>query len=425
MALVENREMGRVSRDAHGRLSFVYAEGWRKAADAFPLSLSMPLALGEHGNAKIDPYLWGLLPDNEQILSKWGNKFHVSARNAFGLVAHVGEDSPGAVQFALPERIETIRRGTPADVQWLDEAMIAQRLRALRADHGAWRLPSDTGQFSLAGAQPKTALLYLNGRWGLPSGRVPTTHILKPPTGEFDGHTENEHFGLQLARAMGFAVPDSKITRFEDEVAMVIERYDRVQTGRGVFQRIHREDTCQALAIPPSRKYESEGGPGVRQIVDLLRTYSTKSEEDLEIFLNAVGLNWLIASTDAHAKNYSLLLGSAGAVRLAPLYDLASALPYTDPEMAVRRLRLAMKLGDQYRLHEIGRRQWQKLAREARRDPDAIIARVGVLANMISDRAPEVEQQLMAEGLKHPILARLRKKLVERAVHCRKVLGLR
>lgn len=262
VALAGSREVGRVHRDSHGKLSFAYEDEWRGDPEAFPISVSMPLALAEHGNAKIDPYLWGLLPDNEQILDKWGRKYHVSARNAFGLVSHVGEDSPGAVQFVLPERVERIKRSSPADVQWLSEGMIAERLKALRADHGAWRLPNDTGQFSLAGAQPKTALLFVNGRWGLPSGRVPTTHILKPPTGEFDGHAENEHFCLELARALGFAVPNSRIMKFEDEMAIVVERYDRVQTAPAAFQRIHQEDICQALAISPTRKYENEGGTG-------------------------------------------------------------------------------------------------------------------------------------------------------------------
>jgi len=420
VALVENREMGRVRRDRNGRLSFTYSEDWRRAADAFPLSLSMPLALGEHGHAKIDPYLWGLLPDNEQVLDKWGRKFHVSARNAFGLIAHVGEDAPVAVQFVRPERVDALRRASPADIDWLTEAMIAERLRALRADHGAWRLPRDTGQFSLAGAQPKTALLFLNGRWGLPSGRVPTTHILKPPTGEFDGHAENEHFCLELARALGFAVPNSRVMRFEDQIAIVVERYDRVQVARAAFQRIHQEDICQALAIPPTRKYESEGGPGVRQTVELLRTYSTKSEEDIETFLDAVALNWLIAGTDAHAKNYAVLIGAGGSVRLAPLYDLASVLPY--PDFDLRRVRMAMKIGGEYRLHDIGLRQWQKLAKEVRRDADSVIARVGALADLVSARIPEVIQQLAGEGLKHPILARLSKGLTERAAHCQKFL---
>ncbi len=420
VAMAGTREVGRVRRDSHGKLSFTYEGGWRNDPEAFPISVSMPLALTEHGNQKIDPYLWGLLPDNEQILDKWGRKYHVSARNAFGLVAHVGEDSPGAVQFVLPERVERMKRSTPADVEWLTEGMIAQRLKALRAEPWTWRLPRPAGQFSLAGAQPKTALLFVNGRWGLPSGRVPTTHILKPPTGEFDGHEENEHFCLELARAMGFAVPNSRIMRFADEIAIVVERYDRVQTAPAVFQRVHQEDICQALAISPTRKYESEGGPGVRAIVEFLRTYSTLAEQDVPIFLDAVALNWLIAGTDAHAKNYAVLIGGGGTVRLAPLYDIASVLPY--PDFHPRQIRLAMKIGGEYRLHDIGLRQWQKLAKEARVDVAALIARVQELGGMIAEYAPKVAAELRREGLKHGILGRMVKGLVERAEQCRKVL---
>jgi serine/threonine-protein kinase HipA len=154
--------------------------------------------------------------------------------------------------------------------------------------------------------------------------------------------------------------------------------------------------------------------------VELLRTYSTKSEEDIETFVDAVALNWLIAGTDAHAKNYAVLIGSGGSVRLAPLYDLASVLPY--PDFDLRRVRMAMKLGGEYRLNDIGLRQWQKLAKEVRRDPDSVIARVGALADMVSERVPDVAQQLAGEGLKHSILARLSKGLTERAAHCKKLL---
>ena len=118
----------------------------------------------------------------------------------------------------------------------------------------------DTGQFSLAGAQPKTALLFQDGKWGVPSGRVPTTHILKPPTTAFDGHAENEHFSLELARALGLPVVDSRIMHFQNEIAIVVERYDRLRTKAGT-RRIHQEDICQALAILPTQKYQNEGGP--------------------------------------------------------------------------------------------------------------------------------------------------------------------
>ena len=187
---------------------------------------------------------------------------------------------------------------------------IAERLRALREDHSAWRIPRDTGQFSLAGAQPKTALLFENKKWGVPSGRVPTTHILKPPSGEFDGHAENEHFCLELARALGLPVVDSRIMHFKDEVAIVVERYDRVRIAGGL-RRVHQEDMCQALGIPPTRKYQNEGGPGIRDIVDLLSDVLDELQrEDIATFLDSVVYNWLIAGTDAHAKNYALLIGA-------------------------------------------------------------------------------------------------------------------
>ena len=138
--------------------------------------------------------LWGLLPDNDRVLQSWGRQFHVSPRNVFRLIANVGEDCAGAVQFVSPERLETLRgEPTAKEVAWLTEDDVAERLSALRADDSAWRAERDTGR-SLAGAQPKTALLFERKRWGVPSGRTPTTHILKPPTGDWDGHAENEHF---------------------------------------------------------------------------------------------------------------------------------------------------------------------------------------------------------------------------------------
>lgn len=179
--LLGGTESGRVLQDRHGRLRFVYAESWRESPTAFPLSLSMPLQAAEHPSAKIEPWLWGLLPDNSAILQRWVTRFQVSARNVFALISQVGEDCAGAVQLVRPERLDATKEGARGRIEWLIEADIAERLRALRSDHAAWRGPQDIGQFSLAGAQPKTALLLDKGRWGIPSGRIPTTHILKPP----------------------------------------------------------------------------------------------------------------------------------------------------------------------------------------------------------------------------------------------------
>ncbi len=419
VALLDEQEVGRVRRDAGGRLTFAYTDNWREASGAYPLSLSMPLAARDHGRAAIEAFLWGLLPDNEQVLDRWATKFHVSARNVFALISHVGEDCAGAVQFVTAERLGALRDGREDSVVWIDEADVEARLLALRADHAAWRLPRDTGQFSLAGAQPKTALLMRDGRWGVPSGRLPTTHILKPPTGHFDGHAENEHVCLALAHALGLPAVRSRVMRFGEETAIVIERYDR-QTEGNRIHRVHQEDICQALGVMPTKKYQNEGGPGPLAIVELLRTYSTDRATDLDTFVAALGFNWLIGGTDAHAKNYSLLLGGPH-VRLAPLYDVASILPYDgfDPH----KLKLAMKTGDEYGLDRIGLRQWQKFARAARIDVDAFVARLMAMAAQLPDELSAVVGQAKEAGLQGMVIDRLAAELTRRAASCRRALG--
>lgn len=419
IVLLGGREMGRIRRHPRGRLAFAYDDAWRLADDAYPLSLSMPLAAAEHGPDVVEAFLWGLLPDNERVLDGWARKFQVSARNVFALIAHVGEDCAGAVQFVLPERLDAVLSGEADQVEWLDENDIAERLRALREDHAAWRLPRDTGQFSLAGAQPKTALLFDNERWGIPSGRIPTTHILKPPTGHFDGHAENEHICLALAHTFGLPTASSRVMQFGEEIAIVVERYDRVRSGNEVV-RVHQEDVCQALGVMPTKKYQNEGGPGVADIVNLLRTHSSEREEDVGTFIDAVGFNWLIAGTDAHAKNYSVLIAGGPRVRLAPLYDVASVLPYD--ELDIHKMKLSMKVGGEYLLRQIGPRQWRKQAQEARLDPDELMVRFRTMAERLPDEIKAVCAHARDNGLVRPIVDCLAEEIIKRSEVCRRVL---
>jgi serine/threonine-protein kinase HipA len=419
IAFSEGLVMGTMTQAKGGRLTFLYTEEWLASSHAYPLSVSIPLAPGQQGQRKVEPFLWGLLPDNEIVLGQWARKFQVSPRNVFGLIANVGEDCAGAVQFVRPERLDAVRSEAPPEVRWLDEAGVADRLRALRRDQSAWRIPSDTGQFSLAGAQPKTALLLENGRWGVPSGRTPTTHILKPPTGEFEGHAENEHFCLELARSFNLPVANSEIRRFEDQVAIVVERFDRIRTG-GTIHRVHQEDICQAMGLPPTQKYQSDGGPGVREIAELLTTVSTAPLEDTKTFVGAIAFNWLIAGTDAHAKNYALLLGSESRIRFALLYDLASALPYPGMMRPIG-LKLAMKIGGEYGLRNIAVRHWQRLAIEAHQNPDEVLANLRAAAEAMPDRVLAIQKRAKSGGLAHTIIDRLSKKLIARANECQRL----
>ena len=423
MVLLAGRQAGVVERDSKGRLTFTYDETWRSARDAIPLSLSMPLTAGRHEHRRIEPFLWGLLPDNEHILSRWGQRFQVSPRNVFALVAHTGEDLPGAVQLVRPERIHTLDEGR---VEWLTDEEVGERLRLLKVDPSAGRIDADEGQFSLAEAQPKTALIHIDGRWGVPSGRIPTTHILKPPTGTFDGHAEKEHFCLSLLREFSVATALTEVRQFDREVAIVVERYDRHPVaGRrrtsDRFVRLHQEDLCQATGISPTLKYQDQGGPGPRQVVELLRSASSKPDEDIATFVDALIFNWLIAGTDAHAKNYSLLIAPGGAVRLAPLYDVASALPY--PELNAEKLKLAMKVGDKYRLRHIGPREWDSLARSLSLEPEQVAQRIRDITQRMPTAIRDVKAQVKAAGLRHRLIDTLAEVLTERAESCGRLFG--
>lgn len=187
---------------------------------------------------------------------------------------------------------------------------------------------------------------------------------------------------VAVEKAIGFPVVDSRIMHFQNEVAIVVERYDRIRTADGLH-RVHQEDICQALAVSPTHKYQNEGGPGIPDAVKLLRTYSGNPAEDVATFIDSAAYNWLIVGTEAHAKNYALLIGAGGRVRLAPLYDLASALPY--PSIDLQRVKLSMKLGDEYRFRNIQPRHLRRMAEELRLDPDKVVQRVDDLATQLAD----------------------------------------
>lgn len=434
--LLAGQIMGHVEQDQRGRLRFTYDPAWRNSPGAMPLSLSMPLVAAEHGHDVVDAFLCGLLPDNRDILVAWGRRFHISHRNPLALLSHVGEDCAGAVQFVRDDRLEHVLNDRSWEVEWLDDSGVEERLRALRRDRSAWRSPRDTGQFSLAGAQPKIALLRQDDRWGIPSGRAPTTHILKPAPPELDGHAENEHFCLELARLCSLPTATSRVRWFGSEVAIVVERYDRALTAELVaaavpaartqalltlartqpILRLHQEDLCQAMGLMPTAKYQNEGGPKPEEIAALLRAHSSRPVDDVQVFVDALVFNWLVAGTDAHAKNYSLLHGGGGRVRLAPLYDLASLLPYD--QFDSHRARLAMKVGGEYRLRDIGIRQWRKLAATMALDPDQVVGRVVRMTELLPEAVSEVRQRAESDGLTHELVGRLADQLWARAEEC-------
>jgi len=407
VVLADGRRMGIIKAKGQ-RLTFGYDSKWMAYPEAYPLSLSMPLVTTEHGHRVVEAFLWGLLPDNETILSRWGQKFQVSPRNPFKLISYVGEDCAGAVQFARPERAPDLLSAPKSPhVQWLTQKDVAERMRLLVEDSSVTRAARDEGQFSLAGAQPKTAFFFdaKTNRWGVPGGRTPTTHILKPATGEFEGFTQNEHFCLRLAKGLGLATTKSWVENFGGIPVIVVERFDRATRG-GRVHRLHQEDVCQALGARPQAKYQNQGGPSPKAIAELLWDNSTESRRDVLSFADALIFNWLLGGTDAHAKNYSLLLAKNSVSRLAPLYDLASSIPYPR-QIDPRKAKLAMKIGHHYRIREISRRDWHRCARELRLRTSDIDERIESMMARIPDVAADIASEMDRAGLTHPVVTLL------------------
>ncbi len=405
--ILDGRIAGHLVQDRYGRLSFTYDEDYRADPDATPLSLSMTLTRREHPHRVLDSFLRGLLPENPYVLDRWAAQFRVSAQSPFALLAHVGEDVAGAVQFVLPERVEQATSG--GELVPVDEGYIADRLHGLMLDRAAWNDSNYPGQFSLAGAQSKFALHFdpSTEQWSVPSGRYATTHILKPALPNLADQDVNEHLCLLAARNLGLDVAESLILPFGDERAIVLGRYDR-QYRDGEVVRIHQEDMCQALGIAPGDKYErGDGirpgkGPGVVRMVELMREVQSVDAalSSAQHYITALAYNWLIYAPDAHGKNYSILLDGPRA-HSAPLYDISSVLPYPgtanrDGEFDLRTMAMAMSVNGKYQNNLILGDDWAALADKLRLERDKVLGWVIELAertpDAFADAAAEVRE---------------------------------
>ena len=368
--------VGTLTRTA-GEITFSYDPTWQLRDHATPLSVSIPLTAQLHAHDVVSPWLWGLLPDNERVLARWGRTFHTTTKHPLGLLAAVGRDLPGRFTIVPAGQEDHV---VPSGVEWLTESDVAALLQEVRTDQTAWLgTQGSGGRWSLAGAQAKIALFSDGQRWGRPYGRSATTHILKPAIGGLDDHDLNEHLCLQAARGVGVVAVTSALVTVGDERAISVERYDRIVGADQSIQRVHQEDLCQALRVHPEAKYENDSGPSVSMIGALLdrQVRGAPASPTRMRFAEALALNWLLAGSDAHAKNYSLLL-SGTQVRLAPLYDVASSLPYQD--FHAPKFSMAMKLGGTYLAARVGTKQWHTVAAQLLLEEQDVLNRVHQLA---------------------------------------------
>lgn len=349
---MNNELVGELTKQTTGAHTFRYDDGWMRNPRARPLSLSLRLAVGNITSDAVINYFDNLLPDNPKVRERIVKRYRAKSQQPFDLLAEIGRDSVGAVTLLRPGEAVT-----DLTLTWqpLDESRLEKLLTAYQSDIPLGMInEEDDFRISVAGAQEKTALLKINEDWCLPSGMTPTTHIIKLPIGEIKQPSatldlpesaDNEYLCLALARELGFAVPDTEIIRTDTIRALAVERFDRrwVKNKTGLL-RLPQEDLCQVFGLPSSRKYESDGGPGIVKIMDFLLGSST-AIKDRYGFMKFQVFQWLLGATDGHAKNFSIFIEAGGSYRLTPFYDIISAFPVLGGQgLHISDLKLAMSL---------------------------------------------------------------------------------
>lgn len=358
--LLNNRPVGRLQKASSGAIDFQYDPEWLNRDRAIPISLSLPLREDAYRGGVVTAVFDNLLPDSDAIRRRVAEKVGAEGIDAFSLLTAIGRDCVGALQFVHDDDRHDDLNGKTIQGESLSDGQIEKLLKGLaQAPLGLTR--DDEFRISVAGAQEKTALLRLDGQWLKPHGTTPTTHIFKGAIGELPNgidlshSVENEYYCLRLAGAFGLPVNNADIGTFGKTKALVIERFDRRWTKDGRLLRIPQEDFCQALSVPPTLKYQSDGGPNLVKVLDLLKG-SDDPTRDQQIVLKAQIFFWLIGATDGHAKNFSIFLGPGGSYRLTPLYDILTAQPSLGAgQIDPRQFRLAMSVGKNrhYRMDEI------------------------------------------------------------------------
>lgn len=351
---LNSRLVGVLRRQSTGAIEFQYTREWLDWESAFPVSLSLPLREERYLGAPVTHVFDNLLPDNTSIRKRVAERVGADGTDAYSLLLALGQDCVGALQF-LPDGTHPGKAGV-INGNPITDGEVADILNNLAA------APLGMGEdrdfrISISGAQEKTALLRHDGQWFKPAGTTATTHILKPQIGQLPNGTdlsnsvENEYLCLKLLAAAGVPAAHAEITDFGDCRTLVVERFDRRWTNDGRLLRLPQEDMCQALSVPPTRKYQSDGGPGVCDILALLRGSDTP-EQDIGIFMRACIFFWMIGATDGHAKNFSITLGPGGRYRLIPLYDVLTAQPSLDVgQIPPRKFKLAMSVGKNRHYH--------------------------------------------------------------------------
>ncbi|WP_064792330.1 type II toxin-antitoxin system HipA family toxin [Shewanella woodyi] len=406
--------VGELTKSTTGSHLFEYAPQWLDTQGSRPISLSMPLRKQVYKGDEVYNFFDNLLPDNIEVRNRIVARHNAQSTQAFDLLSKVGQDSVGALQLVphgqAPFEVKKI------EAKPLSDEALEKVLKGYQSDIPLGMLnDEDDFRISIAGAQEKTALLNLDGQWKLPIKATPTTHIIKLPIGDIQSHSyridmsdsvENEFLCMMIVREFGLAVPHCSIIKVGDIKALAVDRFDRKLSSDGQWiMRLPQEDFCQTLNVPPAKKYENHGGPGIEQIMPYL-VGSTNAAQDRLDFMKSQVLFWLLAATDGHAKNFSLFIDAGGGYRLTPFYDIISMYPVIGGKgLNIRDAKLAMGLkaskGKKYSIAQIFPRHFIQTAKAVGFDTDVMAAILIEIEYRVDEVIDKVKAQLPEDFPSH------------------------
>lgn len=411
-------KVGTLAKDKNGGLHFSYTTQWMDRPGARPISLSLPITQQKYSGDVVYNFFDNLLPDNPDIRNKIQARFNLTTGHSFDLLAAIGNDCVGAIQLSTsePSSVKQI------NYKVLSEQEIEKLLKGYK--HAPLGMETDDEDFriSIAGAQEKTALLYVNNQWTKPIGSTPTSHILKLPMGklphvgiDLTDSSENEFICLELARAFGFDVANTQVLYFGDQKVLGVERFDRKYSKDGSWlMRLPQEDFCQAMGISAAQKYQADGGPGIDDCLQLL---SASCEiQDREDFFKTQILFWLLAAIDGHGKNFSVYLEPDNKYRMTPLYDILSAYPLMSKKgLQAQKIKMAMSLkgkNTQYKWSLIQARHFISTAEYFKYPVKKAVQHYEYFVDNVENAITQVEDKISAdfpEYVAETIFAGLRK----------------
>jgi serine/threonine-protein kinase HipA len=400
---LNNRLVGHLLKEPSGAIGFQYDESWLGWEHAIPVSLSLPLRETAYRGEPVAAVFENLLPDSDALRRRVAEKVGARGTDAYSMLAAIGHDCVGALQFIAGEKDAIDATGAIEGETVNDQAIEKLLHNLVQAPLGLSR--NDEFRISVAGVQEKTALLRYKGKWLKPHGTTPTTHIFKTQIGhlpngiDLSNSIENEYYCLKLLEAFGLPVNAAEIRTFAGTKALVIERFDRQWTKDGRLLRLPQEDCCQALSVPPTQKYQSDGGPGMVAILDLLKG-SDSPADDQTTFVKAQLVFWLIGATDGHAKNFSIFLGPGGTYNLTPLYDVLTAQPSLDSRQIERKqMKLAMSVGKSrhYRIDTILGRHFVQTGAQAGLPKSLVLSAIQDIADNAEKAIAQLEAALPAD----------------------------